>query len=1697
MGDDVPGGSQGRAPGALAAAAELAEASSLRDLDAYLQRCAEVLKRHFPADLTLVRVHRHARGLYWAPLAGPLAGDLVFPNWRTFRDVRQRNRVQALGTGVTTDLATEPNLSPAQRACFERGIRSSAWAGLVDERGESLGFILCGALEPGVFTEEHEQMLESLASQVAWQVRPALLIEEQEAERALLAEESRLITEIAEAETELELHDRVAAGVRRALSGDLTLAMVDSPDGRPPVLFGSPVDALTPAQWQGAREALMSGRNGSMNERSRPTGAFCVPDLSVEALSPIEQWMRDELQMGSLISANRSHTWGGLGLGLAVLRCEPGEWTAAQLGFLARVARVFELSVERLRRGAIAVDHLLQLERQTDLLATGADLLETLSTAADLPAACDVISARLREFFGADHCAFGLLDTDRRTRSVLGASSSVMERSEFTEHVSETDFEAYQRIAASGVADHIPDTDERETLNQAAATLRARGVRSVMRAPFSLSDGTVGIVSLGSKVPGKFGPREAELLLDLCRPVGIAIDRVRLIGSIERTSDALDAKTRILAALVPGVTAESAGAVFVDEITRLFGATHAMVALKERSDVRIAGLVSDIVEPRAVRAVLTGPDDEQAQWRRVMTMGEAQVVPDLAEISRTPAEDGLYNGGLRSVMRVPIRDSAGHVRGMVTAGTPRPSAWGDSELRTLGELSASLGLVCERADLYERAEERATRIQALTRLLSTFSLNSAPEDVARQFAIQLRAYLQCDAVAVYAFGQEDRRERVALAVAPGFEDDPARFTLAEVGVRGSVMKAPEALYTAEDSASGPAWLAEASAVAGFGSTACVRLDASGDAVGMIAAGSRDASLIGHEELGVLKALAAPLAMVLERARALTTLRLQAQRTRAILDILAALGPAENIEAVASPIANALRMMYAADHCAISAVDGRTARLVAIHSSTDEHQLGDTAPVEAVWGASAPAGPVLSVVGDLSAVPDLPELAAVSRDHGLRSLVRVLIGTPAEPLGVVTVGSRQPNRYSEFDARQLVQIVQPLAVAARYFRGLRETALRTERLETTNRILTRLGAGGTPEHLARGFLAECRTLFDCCHALAVQFDAENGTGRILALDSDLSAADPLPTEFLLDEMHSARLVLQPTPHLVADARQEPRTNIRHRDLIERGIYSAVRAPLIVQDAVRGAVSLWGHGANSFTAEDAELLGTLTRPLALALEKAAALESLGESELKYRSLVAQADEMIFLFDPVSLRVLDANAFTSQALGYEHHQLLRLTLDVVVDAPRDELTSAIATAVEAGELHLTDARFLRADGGVIDIDAVASMVTFGGRQAVLVLARDVSERKALIRQLIQSQKMDSLGAMAGAVAHDFNNLLTTILGFAGLLKRSRNMDAEERENLALIEDAARRAADLTGRLLSFSRGGLVRFGSVNLRTVIEDTLQLAEPTMHAGLTLIRDLPDEPVTVEGDAGQIQQAFTNIILNARDAMPEGGEIRVALSVNGNVGLVEIADTGPGMDEETRVRIFEPFYTTKPAGSGTGLGMAITYGIIQGHHGDITVQSARGRGTTFTITLPLLEPENAAPVDAFNAGEGNLVLVVDDDAMVRRTTTATLTELGYNVVEAPGGATAVEIMRARPDRFSAVLLDLVMPGMTGSETFRALTTIRNDVPVVVCTGYAADSHIDTDVKRRIAGLVQKPFTADRLSRALLAAGAQPTRPARI
>lgn len=473
-----------------------------------------------------------------------------------------------------------------------------------------------------------------------------------------------------------------------------------------------------------------------------------------------------------------------------------------------------------------------------------------------------------------------------------------------------------------------------------------------------------------------------------------------------------------------------------------------------------------------------------------------------------------------------------------------------------------------------------------------------------------------------------------------------------------------------------------------------------------------------------------------------------------------------------------------------------------------------------------------------------------------------------------------------------------------------------------------------------------------------------------------------------------------------------------------------------------------------------------------------------ERQLRSLVANV--------PALLWAVDSEGVFTLAEGRGLAALQLLNIDLVGRNVRDVLGGFPDILDHLERARNGEAFSALAQLGTRTLDAYFEPLRdeSGAINGVAGVATDVTERRRQDMTLAQAQKMESLGVMAGSVAHDFNNLLTAILGFAGLLKLSPSLDPRDREQLYHIEQAARRGADIAGRLLSFSRGGLARFVGVDLCAVVQETARLVSPTLPDRIRLVLDLPTRKVMVEGDDGQLQQALMNIVLNARDALGGVGTIHVQLGTQDDHACLLVTDDGPGIDEATRARIFEPFFTTKQPGSGTGLGLAITYGIVRGHKGDISLQSEVGAGTTFTMNFPLLSPGRTSGPD-IDAGEGNLVLLVDDDELVRRSTSATLSNLGYNVVEVGNGALAVDLIKARPGRFSAVLLDLVMPGMTGREVFHALAALRSDLPVVVCTGYAADAHIDDTMKRSIAGLLQKPFSPEHLAEVLESVGARP------
>lgn len=375
---------------------------------------------------------------------------------------------------------------------------------------------------------------------------------------------------------------------------------------------------------------------------------------------------------------------------------------------------------------------------------------------------------------------------------------------------------------------------------------------------------------------------------------------------------------------------------------------------------------------------------------------------------------------------------------------------------------------------------------------------------------------------------------------------------------------------------------------------------------------------------------------------------------------------------------------------------------------------------------------------------------------------------------------------------------------------------------------------------------------------------------------------------------------------------------------------------------------------------------------------------------------------------------------------------------------------------------------------------------------------ENKDLERRLLHSQKMESLGTLAGGVAHDFNNILTAILGYSNLLLNEMRNDDRLLRYVKTIEKSAQRAADLTKQLLGFARKGKVTVKDVNFNTICIDTAELTKKMLQKNIEVILNLFSDLPAVEGDESQLSQVVMNLTVNARDAMPEGGKLtfstriasdeelkRLKLSNEGkSYVVVEVSDTGIGIPPEIMPRIFEPFFSTKEKGKGTGLGLSMVYGIVHNHEGEIEVESEVGNGTTFRVYFPAKKGESSYEIDKYTKVVRELpftktCLVVDDEPDVRELISDFIRAAGLSVVTAKSGREAIEIIEENPN-IDIVILDMIMPGLDGAETFHAIRTLRPSLPVLISTGYSAEAKVRKILSEVNVSLINKPFTFEEL-----------------
>jgi nitrogen-specific signal transduction histidine kinase/CheY-like chemotaxis protein len=383
---------------------------------------------------------------------------------------------------------------------------------------------------------------------------------------------------------------------------------------------------------------------------------------------------------------------------------------------------------------------------------------------------------------------------------------------------------------------------------------------------------------------------------------------------------------------------------------------------------------------------------------------------------------------------------------------------------------------------------------------------------------------------------------------------------------------------------------------------------------------------------------------------------------------------------------------------------------------------------------------------------------------------------------------------------------------------------------------------------------------------------------------------------------------------------------------------------------------------------------------------------------------------------------------------------------------------------------------------------------------------ERNRLQQQLFQAQKMEALGTLAGGIAHDFNNLLSVMLGFASLARQRLSSDDPLQDSMGMIEQSAQRAAELTRQLLGFARPERQQVKPVCVDDVLERVRRMVGRTFDRKIAIVVQKESAPLWVNAEPSYLEQALLNMCINARDAMPDGGTLTLAAgrasSGEGSTGaagggaagqLVRIAvqDTGAGIAPETLPRVFEPFFTTKEPGRGTGLGLAMVYGFVKNHDGFVHVESEPGHGARFIVSLPLIPApapqRQMVGLENIQPGRGT-VLVVDDEPLVRAFAEAGLKGLGYQVLVAENGMQALQMFEQRGTEIDCVLLDLIMPELSGLETFRRLREADPKLRVVFASGYSTGEILRDAPDARAAGFIGKPYTLEGLSQALRKAG---------
>ena len=494
-----------------------------------------------------------------------------------------------------------------------------------------------------------------------------------------------------------------------------------------------------------------------------------------------------------------------------------------------------------------------------------------------------------------------------------------------------------------------------------------------------------------------------------------------------------------------------------------------------------------------------------------------------------------------------------------------------------------------------------------------------------------------------------------------------------------------------------------------------------------------------------------------------------------------------------------------------------------------------------------------------------------------------------------------------------------------------------------------------------------------------------------------------------------------------------------------------------------------------------------------------DALRLSEEKFSKAFRSSPTLIMISTLTTGRLIDVNDTFLDACGYSRKDVIGHTeSELGIWSESGVRNRMVSHLEEHGFINSLETGLRTGTGEILTVLASAEMIDIENEPCILSVILDITDRKKLETQLLHAQKMDAIGQLAGGVAHDFNNIITAIISYSYLMKNRLDENDPSRDNIDKIISLSDRAAQITHGLLAFSRKQYFEYIPVRINGIIRDIENLLSKFITEEIELTTELASEEPTIVADKTQVEQIIINLVTNARDAMPEGGALSIKTELTeidnefiglhgfgrpGKYVLLSISDTGMGMDEETKGKIYEPFFTTKEVGKGTGLGLSIIYGIVKEHKGYIDVYSESDEGATFRIYLPEIErvvnSHHVTPNPSLT-GRAETVLIAEDDVSVRDSIREILQNYGYNVVAAENGMDAVNKFREHKNKIDLALIDVIMPVMNGKEVYEEIRQMQPDIKVIFISGYTADILSRKQIPYEDIVFVSKPVMPDHL-----------------